>query len=144
MSVIEAVNDVENVFLSRREITCNFNGLAGKLKKLEAIDMITKEYKLDGKVVVPIKLKNHVGKPLVTGTFYVYDDEALAKTHIDPTVFKRLDKAKKSNEEKIETKDEVKSDESKKDAKSDDGKSKDVDEKKTDTKTTEKETTENK
>ena len=102
MSVIETVNDVKNTFLSRREITCNFNGLAGKLKKLEAIDMISKEFKLDGKIIVPIRLKNHVGKPLVTGTFYVYEDENLAKSHVDPTVFKRLDKAKKSSEEKTD------------------------------------------
>jgi len=33
MSMIETVNDVENSFLSRREITCNFQGLGGKLKK---------------------------------------------------------------------------------------------------------------
>ena len=30
----------------------------------------------------------------VTGTFYVYEDEGLAKKHINPTIFSRLDKAK--------------------------------------------------
>ena len=94
MSIIEAITDVDNTFLSRREITCNFAGLAGKLKKLEAIDMITKEFKLDSKIVIPIRLKTHVGKPIVTGTFYVYDDEALAKKHINPTIFSRLEKTK--------------------------------------------------
>ena len=94
MSIIETVTDVDNTFLSRREITCNFAGLGGKLKKLEAVDMITKEFKLDGKVVIPIGLKNQVGKPVVTGTFYVYDDEELAKKHIDPTIFLRLEKTK--------------------------------------------------
>ena len=33
--------DVSNSFLSRREITCNFRGLGGKLKRSEAVDMIT-------------------------------------------------------------------------------------------------------
>ena len=33
-------------FLSRREIVCDFNGLGGKLKKLEAIEMITKEFQI--------------------------------------------------------------------------------------------------
>ncbi len=94
MSIIETITDVENTFLSRREITCNFAGLGGKLKKLEAIDMITKEFKLDGKVVIPIGLKNQVGKPMVTGTFYVYDDEELAKKHVNPTIFSRLEKTK--------------------------------------------------
>jgi len=94
MSIIETVTDVDNTFLSRREITCNFAGFGGKLKKLEAVDMITKEFKLDGKVVIPMGLKNQVGKPTITGTFYVYDDEELAKKHVNPTIFSRLEKTK--------------------------------------------------
>ncbi len=94
MSIIETITDVDNTFLSRRELTCNFVGLGGKLKKLEAVDMITKEFKLDGKIVIPMGLKNNVGKPVITGTFYVYDDEKLAKRHINPTIFSRLEKTK--------------------------------------------------
>jgi ribosomal protein S24E len=94
MSIIETITDVNNGFLSRRELTCNFAGLGGKLKSLEAVDMVTKEFKLDGKVVVPMRLRTHVGKSLITGTFYVYDDEGLAKKHINPTIFSRLDKTK--------------------------------------------------
>ena len=80
MSMIETVNDVTNSFLSRREITCKFRGLAGKLKKSEAVDMITKELKLDGKTVLAINLKNETGRANISGIFYVYDDENLAKT----------------------------------------------------------------
>ncbi len=94
MSIIETIKDVDNTFLSRREITCNFAGLGGKLKKLEAVDMVTKEFKLDGKVVIPMGLKNQVGKPTITGTFYIYDDEELAKKHVNPTIFSRLEKTK--------------------------------------------------
>jgi len=120
MSIIETITDVDNTFLSRREITCNFAGLGGKLKKLEAIDMITKEFKLDGKVVIPMGLKTQVGKPLVTGTFYIYDDEVLAKKHVNPTIFSRLEKTKakiaeaetaaKESKEEESKKDEVKAD----------------------------------
>ena len=108
MSLIETVSDVNNTFLSRRELVCNFAGLGGKLKKIEAIDMISKEFKLDGKIIIPMKLQNHVGKPLITGTFYVYDDEKLAKQHVNPVIFARLEKAKKPAEEKKEEKPEVK------------------------------------
>jgi ribosomal protein S24E len=94
MSIIETISDVNNTFLSRRELTCNFAGLGGKLQKLEAIDMITKEFKLDGKVIIPIRLQCHVGKPEVTGTFFVYEDEGLAKKHVNPTIFSRLEKSK--------------------------------------------------
>ncbi|QLH04383.1 hypothetical protein C5F49_02925 [Nitrosopumilus oxyclinae] len=94
MSIIETITDVNNSFLSRRELTCNFAGLGGKLKSLEAVDMITKEFKLDGKVVIPMRLRTQVGKSLITGTFYVYDDEGLAKKHINPTIFSRLERTK--------------------------------------------------
>ena len=94
MSLIETINDVNNAFLSRREITCNFAGLGGRLQKLEAVDMVTKEFKLDGKVVIPIRLQCHVGKQAVTGTFYIYDDDGLAKKHVNPTIFSRLEKSK--------------------------------------------------
>ena len=94
MSAIETVSDVTNTFLSRREITCNFKGIAGKLKKLDAADMISKQFKLDGKVVIPIFMQAHSGRPDVVGTFYVYDNEELAKKQVNPTIFKRLDKAK--------------------------------------------------
>ena len=94
MSLIQTLSDVNNTFLSRRELTCDFAGLGGKLKTLEAVDMITKEFKLDGKIVIPMRLKTNVGMLNVTGTFYVYDDEALAKKHINPTIFSRLEKTK--------------------------------------------------
>jgi len=104
MSIIETLSDVNNTFLSRRELTCNFAGLAGKLKKLEAVDMISKEFNLGGKVIIPLRLRNQSGKSIITGTFYVYDDEVLAKKHVNLTIFSRLEKskAKKAEPEKIE------------------------------------------
>lgn len=96
--MVETIRDVKNNLLSRREITCTFKGLAGKLKKLEAIDMVSKQYKLDGKVIVPIMLKNDTGRPMISGTFYVYDDEKLAYAHLKPAIFKRLEKAKGGGE----------------------------------------------
>lgn len=94
MSMIETLSDVNNTFLSRREIVCNFKGMAGKLKKLDAADMISKQFKLDGKVIIPISMRNHSGRPEVTGTFYVYENEELAKKQVNPVIFKRIDKIK--------------------------------------------------
>ena len=104
MSMIEILSDENNSFLSRREIICDFKGLGGKLKKLEAVKMITKELKLDGKIIIPIKLQNHTGQPKITGIFYVYDDEKLAREHVNPTIFARLDKAKNPKEEEKDDK----------------------------------------
>ena len=94
MSMIETINDVSNSFLSRREITCNFRGLGGKLKKTDAVEMVTKEFKLDGKTVIAINLQNHAGRPNILGTFYIYDDENLAKKQVSPVIFERLEKQK--------------------------------------------------
>lgn len=101
MSVVDKVSDASNALLSRREITCNFTGLGGKLSRLDAVEMVSKEYGLDGKTVIPMRLRNHVGRPAITGLFYVYDDESLARKHVNPTIFARLEKsrAKKAEEE---------------------------------------------
>ena len=104
MSMIEILSDENNSFLSRREIICDFKALGGKLKKLEAVEMITKELKLVGKIVIPIKLQNHTGQPKITGIFYVYDDEKLAREHVNPAIFVRLDKAKNPKEEEKDDK----------------------------------------
>ena len=54
--------------------------------------------------MIPIKLQNHTGQPKITGTFYVYDDEKLAREHVNPIIFDRLDKAKSPKEEKKDEK----------------------------------------
>ena len=99
MSMIETVSDVENSFLSRREITCNFQGLGGKLKRKEAVEMITKEFNLSNKTVIAINMKNQTGRPNVTGMFYVYDSEELAKKQVNPTIFERLERQAKKDAE---------------------------------------------
>jgi ribosomal protein S24E len=128
MSMIDVTRDVKNNILSRREITCTFKGLAGKLKKLEAVDVVSKHFKLDGKVIVPIKLQNETGRPMVSGTFYIYDDEKLARQHVKPAIFARLDKAKGGGEKEeakeapaekaVEKKEEKKTEEKPKEKKS--------------------------
>ena len=70
--MIETVSDIENSFLSRREITCNFQGLGGKLKRKEAVDMITKEFNLSDKTVIAINMKNQTGRPNVTGLSLIH------------------------------------------------------------------------
>ena len=116
MSMIETVSDVSNSFLSRREITCNFRGLGGKLKKSEAVDMITKEFSLDGKMVIAMNLKNQTGKVDIFGTFYIYDDENLAKKQINPVIFERLERQKKKEVKAEETKADAPAEETKADA----------------------------
>ena len=122
MSMIEITNDKTNSFLERREITCNFKALGGKLKQNEAVDMITKECKLDGKTVLAINMKPQTGRPNISATFYVYDDEKLARKQVNPVIFERLDRKKaKAEEAKAEApaeedKDEAQAEEAKAEA----------------------------
>ena len=56
--------------------------------------MISKKFNFEGKIVIPILLKNETGRPVVSGSFYVYEDEKLAKEHLKAAIFARIDKAK--------------------------------------------------
>ena len=107
MLAITTVNDVKNEFLSRREIICDFSGGAGILKKLDAIDAVTKEHSLEGKIVIPIRLQNHVGRSHTTGTFFIYEDETLAKKHINKSFLDRIEKLRTAKAEAQKAKEEA-------------------------------------
>jgi len=67
-----------------------FKGHAGKLTRNDAANLLTQQLKLDKKFVIPVTLKCETGRTDVKGTFYVYDDEGLAKKHLPKYVFLRL------------------------------------------------------
>ena len=100
MSSVEVLEDVKNAFLLRRELVCRFEDMGGRLKKLDAAGMVSEKLGLDGKVIVPVSMGTQVGMSSTTGTFYVYDDEALARKQVDPSVMARLDKARKAADAK--------------------------------------------
>ena len=74
MSMLEILDDKTNSFLDRREITCKFNAVGGKLKQEEALNMITKECKLNVKTVLAMNMKNQRGRSNIISTFYINDD----------------------------------------------------------------------
>ncbi len=90
MSEIVTLEDRTNVLLKRREVRCLFRGKAGKLTRNDAVNLLMQQLKLDKKFVIPVILKCETGKADVKGTFYVYDDESLAKKHLPKYVFLRL------------------------------------------------------
>ena len=61
--------------------------------------MITKEFNLSDKTVIAINMKNQTGRPNVTGMFYVYESEELAKKQVNPTIFERLERQAKKEAE---------------------------------------------
>ncbi len=90
MSEIVTLEDRTNALLKRREVRCLFKGHAGKLSRNDAVNLLSEQLKLDKKFVIPITLKCETGRTDVKGTFYVYDDEGLAKKHLPKYVFLRL------------------------------------------------------
>ena len=56
MSMIQTLNDENNSFLSRREITCDFKGLGGKLKKNGSCRNDYKRIQIRGKICHSYKI----------------------------------------------------------------------------------------
>jgi len=90
LSEIVTLEDRTNALLKRREVRCLFKGQAGKLTRNDAVKLLAEQLKLDKKFVIPVTLKCETGRTDVKGTFYVYDDEGLAKKHLPKYVFLRL------------------------------------------------------
>jgi len=105
---VRTASDVKNEFLGRRELVCDFEGAAGRLRRPEAVEAVRAEHGLEGKLVVPVRLQNHVGRTHVTGTFFVYEDEAAARAHIDPSIMARIEKSLAAKEAGGEKGDEAK------------------------------------
>ena len=90
MSTIVTLEDKPNGILKRREVKCLFKGVAGKLTRKEAAEMLAKELKFDKKFVIPVSLMCKTGTNDIGCTFYVYDDENLAKQHLPKYIFMRM------------------------------------------------------
>lgn len=90
MSTIVTLEDKSNGILKRREVKCLFKGVAGKLTRNEAAEMLAKELKLDKKFVIPVSLMCKTGTNDISCTFYVYNDENLAKQHLPKYIFIRM------------------------------------------------------
>lgn len=90
MSTIVTLEDKPNGILKRREVKCLFKGVAGKLTRKEAAEMLSTELKLDKKFVIPVSLMCKTGTNDIGCTFYVYDDENLAKQHLPKYIFIRM------------------------------------------------------
>ena len=52
---------------------------AGKMKRVDAADLIANRYNVDKNTVIPISLLCQTGKQDYHGKFYIYDNEGQAK-----------------------------------------------------------------
>jgi small subunit ribosomal protein S24e len=64
-----------NALLNRREIKALLKNSAGKIKRVEAADIIAKQLNVDRNLTIPINMKCETGKSDIYATMYVYNNE---------------------------------------------------------------------
>jgi small subunit ribosomal protein S24e len=79
---VVTLEDRKNSLLHRREVKVLFRGVAGKIKRTEAVDKMASELAVDKKQIIPINLICETGMTDVHALFYVYDDEKMAEKHL--------------------------------------------------------------
>ena len=79
----------ENSLLDRTEITAVFNVENSSFNRREAATLIAKEAKINPDTVYSIKLSHSAGSHSISGLFYVYTDENIAKTHLPKYILNR-------------------------------------------------------
>jgi small subunit ribosomal protein S24e len=67
------LEDRNNRLLNRREIKLILKDASGRLSRMNAADLIAKEFNADRKAVVPIKMGSEKGSTDIHSTFYIYE-----------------------------------------------------------------------
>ncbi len=71
-----------NALLNRREIKSLLKNSAGKIKRVEAADIIAKQLNVDRNLTIPINMKCETGKSDIYATMYIYNNEEDLKKHL--------------------------------------------------------------
>jgi small subunit ribosomal protein S24e len=71
-----------NALLNRREIKTLLKNSAGKIKRVEAADIIAKQLNVDRNLTIPINMKCETGKSDIHATMYIYNNEEDVKKHL--------------------------------------------------------------
>lgn len=71
-----------NALLNRREIKTLLKNSAGKIRRVDAADIIAKQLNVDRKLTIPINMKCETGKSDIHATMYIYNNEEDIKKHL--------------------------------------------------------------
>jgi small subunit ribosomal protein S24e len=72
----------DNALLNRREIKTLLRNSAGKIKRVDAADIIAKQLNVDRNLTIPINMKCETGKSDIHATMYIYNNEEDVKKHL--------------------------------------------------------------
>ena len=71
-----------NALLNRREIKTLMKNSAGKIKRVDAADIVAKQLNVDRNLTIPINMKCETGKSDIYATMYIYNNEEDVKKHL--------------------------------------------------------------
>ena len=71
-----------NALLNRREIKTLLKNSAGKIKRVDAADIVAKQLNVDRNLTIPINMKCETGKSDIYATMYIYNNEEDVKKHL--------------------------------------------------------------
>jgi small subunit ribosomal protein S24e len=80
--VVVILEERNNALLNRREIKSLLKNSAGKIKRVEAADIIAKQLNVDRNLTIPINMKCETGKSDIYATMYIYNNEEDVKKHL--------------------------------------------------------------
>jgi small subunit ribosomal protein S24e len=104
MSEFITLEDRNNSLLNRREVKVTFKNAAGRVKRIDASEMLAKQFNIDKKAVIPVRMSGETGKTDLHGTFYIYHNEEEAKKQLPRYMILRTmpkeERKKLINEEK--------------------------------------------
>jgi small subunit ribosomal protein S24e len=71
-----------NALLNRREIKTLLKNSAGKIKRVDAADIVAKQLNVNTNLTIPINMKCETGKSDIYATMYIYNNEEDVKKHL--------------------------------------------------------------
>ncbi len=71
-----------NALLNRREIKTLLKNSAGKIKRVDAADIVAKQLNVERNLTIPINMKCETGKSDIYATMYIYNNEEDVKKHL--------------------------------------------------------------
>jgi small subunit ribosomal protein S24e len=81
-SEVVILEEHNNALLDRREIKTLLKNSAGRIKRIDAADMVARQLNIDRNVIIPINMKCKTGKSDIYATMYIYNNEDEAKKQL--------------------------------------------------------------
>ncbi len=101
---VVVLRDYDNSLMKRKELRVVLKNVAGRLKKMDAVNLIATKNNIEKRRVVAIRMNCSHGKPDVDASFHIYESESAMKDmlprHRSLRLLEKADRKKIIDEEK--------------------------------------------